>query len=240
MTDDERKKLLDINKERIEQAYLQFIAKGSTDPLIVALDVNCSIAKSLLAKVQDLTQHANPNEANPLIIFPISTEEAIKRFTPVNPTISNILNALAQMTRRTGVEKGCPVFSLIDGKPQTGIHALPTEPPKPIKEKPQSLPKYPLPKHEQTPLRTVTNFGTSEKLLQYLREHSDDIEKAVIPQMESLTLMNAGQSEGAVEVGMVLHMVEDRMIFLTPTDAEILLNDGILNRMEIKIELFRR
>ena len=42
------------------------------------------------------------------------------------------------------------------------------------------------------------------------------------------------------EVGMVLHLVDNAIRVIHYADAEILLNDGILNRMRIPIEFYRR
>jgi hypothetical protein len=83
------------------------------------------------------------------------------------------------------------------------------------------------------------DFGSSENLLVFIKEKSEDIEKAVIPQFLGLTIKKAGTPIGNYEVGMILHMIDGTRKLLTPEDAEIVLNDGILARMKIRIELFR-
>jgi hypothetical protein len=87
----------------------------------------------------------------------------------------------------------------------------------------------------------IEQFGDSEELLAFLKEKSDDIEKAVIPQNPTLVIVDK-QTRTAlmeIEVGMVLHMSNGHCKYIGPHDAEILLNDGILNRMRIRIELYR-
>jgi len=76
-----------------------------------------------------------------------------------------------------------------------------------------------------------TEFGDHDKLLAFLKEKSDDIEKAVIPQTPTLLIKQHGLPTMELEVGMVLHMSNGHNKYINPKDAEILLNDGILNRM---------
>ena len=83
-----------------------------------------------------------------------------------------------------------------------------------------------------------TDFGSSDALLAYIKNISDDIEKAVIPQTPEIFLTDGQRTIGHYPVGMVLYMVNTHMKFLHYKDAEILLNDGLLNRLRIRIELF--
>ena len=79
------------------------------------------------------------------------------------------------------------------------------------------------------------NTGNTEALVRLIQEQSDDIEKVVIPQYPFVVL------EGEqVEAGLIIHLVSGRLrIIPNKTDAEAVLNDGILNRMKIHIELGR-
>ncbi|MDB5344243.1 MAG: hypothetical protein JWP89_2620 [Schlesneria sp.] len=82
------------------------------------------------------------------------------------------------------------------------------------------------------------DFGGSEQLLAFIKERSDDIEKVVIPQMANLAITRSGIPVAETDkVGMIIHMISHRFL-IVPSDAELLLNDGILNRMNIKIELW--
>ena len=83
------------------------------------------------------------------------------------------------------------------------------------------------------------DFGDSDGVLAYIKERSDDIEKAVIPQMRSIDLVGKDGVVANIEAGLILHLCDGHKQFVTPVDAEIVLNDGILNRMRIRIELFR-
>ena len=81
-------------------------------------------------------------------------------------------------------------------------------------------------------------FASSEELLAFIKEKSDDIDRVVIPQMSELQISYRGMPVTKTDkVGMILHMI-DHMSVLVPSDAEMVLNDGILNRMNIKIELW--
>ena len=82
------------------------------------------------------------------------------------------------------------------------------------------------------------SFGSSEAVLRFIQERSEDIEKAVIPQFPTIVLSDGGEPEER-EAGLVLHMLDGYMTILHPKDAELVLNDGILTRMRIKIELYR-
>ena len=83
------------------------------------------------------------------------------------------------------------------------------------------------------------DFGSSEEALRYIQEKSEDIEKAVIPQMPSVVLSGPDARSTEVEAGLILHMINGHKKIVHPFDAELVLNDDILNRMRIKIELFR-
>lgn len=81
------------------------------------------------------------------------------------------------------------------------------------------------------------NAGDTPGLLRYLQERSDDIEKVVVPQHPYIVFPTTGER---VEAGLVIHLVGgDLKIIPNKQDAEAVLNDGILNRMKIKIELGR-
>jgi len=85
----------------------------------------------------------------------------------------------------------------------------------------------------------VEDFGSSEDALRYIQEKSEDIEKAVIPQTPTLVFSEPGKPGREFEVGMVLHMINGHKKIVHPVDAELVLNDGILNRMCIPIKLIR-
>jgi hypothetical protein len=84
-------------------------------------------------------------------------------------------------------------------------------------------------------------FSSSEELLRFVQERTDDIEKAVIPQHPFISVYDPKKPTAVTEVpaGMVLHLIGNDFRVIHPSDAELILNDGILNRMRIKIELGR-
>jgi len=81
------------------------------------------------------------------------------------------------------------------------------------------------------------NTGGTAETLQYIKEKSDDIEKVVIPQSQFIIFPKTGER---IEASLVLHLIGGALkIVPNKRDAEAVLNDGILNRMKIKIELGR-
>lgn len=80
----------------------------------------------------------------------------------------------------------------------------------------------------------------NENLLRYIEERQDDIEKAVIPQTPNVTVVTPhGKRLELPDVGLVLQLTGQALRAIHYVDAEILLNDGILNRMNIPIEFYR-
>jgi hypothetical protein len=95
---------------------------------------------------------------------------------------------------------------------------------------------------EQNGQFNLWNSGGTAELLRYLQEKSDDIEKVVIPQHPFITVYDRNNRQQAerVEAGLVVHWLNGKWTIVpNQQDAEAVLNDGILNRMKIKIELGR-
>lgn len=83
----------------------------------------------------------------------------------------------------------------------------------------------------------VHDFGDSQGVLAYIQNRSQELEHVIIPQLPSLTLTNDSVHYTNLEVGMVLELKGGGREFITPRDAEVVLNDGILGRMKVKILL---
>lgn len=87
---------------------------------------------------------------------------------------------------------------------------------------------------------TPFDFGSSEELLRYIQEKSDDIERVVIiPPGAVVTYMGVPQAP-IEEFKAMLYLCNGERKVIGTTDAEILLNDGILNRMKLKIEFLKK
>lgn len=81
-------------------------------------------------------------------------------------------------------------------------------------------------------------FGGSEALLRFIQERSEDIEKVVIcPPGYSLSYMGKQMSQPFPHFTMMLFFLSGERKIMHGDDAELLLNNGILSRMKIKIEL---
>lgn len=81
------------------------------------------------------------------------------------------------------------------------------------------------------------NLGSTEALVRYVQERSDDIEKAVLYPPGGVITNNGVVVRGPfVQFALVLHLA-DRTQAVFGNDVEAVLNDGILNRMRIRIEL---
>jgi hypothetical protein len=86
----------------------------------------------------------------------------------------------------------------------------------------------------------VMNFGSSEKLLRFVQEKSDDIEKAVVYCHDRIEITLPGRMPQVcptANIGMILYFPTSGPIAITKGDAALVLNDGILNRMGIRIEI---
>jgi hypothetical protein len=84
----------------------------------------------------------------------------------------------------------------------------------------------------------LVDFGGTEGVLRYIQERSDDIEKVIIPRSGFVTLRDreTGQ-ETHYEAGMVFHLVSGRYEMATSRDSLAILQDGILKRMNIPVEI---
>jgi hypothetical protein len=86
------------------------------------------------------------------------------------------------------------------------------------------------------------DFGTPEAVLRYIQERSDDIEKVVIPQTPTILIHDPKDPSGEISevaAGLVIHLVSGQLKIIHPETAPLILNDGILHRMRIRIELAR-
>ena len=77
---------------------------------------------------------------------------------------------------------------------------------------------------------------SGQQLLRLIQEKSDDIEKVVIPQSPGVLSFMGTPIASLEKYGMIIHMLQQRCLIGRP-DAELILNDGILSRMGIRIEL---
>jgi len=84
---------------------------------------------------------------------------------------------------------------------------------------------------------SMEDFGTTEKLIRFIQEKSDDLEFVEIPQSPTMVGVEDGIKVSQRIVGMILYFAGGKKSLLTSNDAEALLNDGLLNRMKIKIKL---
>jgi hypothetical protein len=88
-------------------------------------------------------------------------------------------------------------------------------------------------------MSTLHDFGDSQNVLRYIQEKSDDIQEVEIPLYPFGHLTQDGVPTGEVlhDVGLIVHCVKGNKLFIHKNDAELVLNDGILNRMKIPIKL---
>ena len=79
-------------------------------------------------------------------------------------------------------------------------------------------------------------FDTSGEMLDYLKEHSDSVEQALVYVFGFPEFTNAktGQKRTLKDVGMTLVLCDGRKMNLPRQHAVELLNDGLLSRMRIK------
>ena len=83
------------------------------------------------------------------------------------------------------------------------------------------------------------NFGSTELLIAFIKEKTDDLEKVVILP-PGARLRNKGETVYVEpDFSMMLYFIDGNRKQIFRHDTEILLNDGILSRMKIKIEFLK-
>jgi len=83
-------------------------------------------------------------------------------------------------------------------------------------------------------------FNSSDELLKYLRDKVDDIDSVVIPiNPAPMQITDAqGRPRRTMRgVGAQIRLCDGRFLLVHPQDAEMLINDGILQRLKIKCQL---
>lgn len=71
-----------------------------------------------------------------------------------------------------------------------------------------------------------------------MKARADDIASVGIPVSGPVSVLHRGQTLGPFQgMGMIVFMVSGDIHLLRPSRAELILNDGFLNRMRIKISL---
>jgi hypothetical protein len=81
------------------------------------------------------------------------------------------------------------------------------------------------------------DFGSTEALVSYIKERSDDLEIVVVPTRTPVLTYRGEAVADLSKIGMLLYFIGGGREMIVKSDAEVLPNDGILNRMKIKIEL---
>jgi hypothetical protein len=81
-------------------------------------------------------------------------------------------------------------------------------------------------------------FENDEEALRFLKERADDIASVAIPVGGPVAVLHEGKTLGPFHgVGMIVFMVTGDIHLFRPSRAELILNDGFLTRMRIKISL---
>ena len=81
-------------------------------------------------------------------------------------------------------------------------------------------------------------FKSEGELLEYLREHVDDIENVVIPVQEGIDFISpSGQRDRRKHVGAWIKLCSGGSLAIRREDAAMLITDGVLQRMKIKCVL---
>src|SRR5271155_201365 len=82
------------------------------------------------------------------------------------------------------------------------------------------------------------HFESDEDALRFLKERADDIANVGIPVGGPVAVLHKGKTLGPFHgIGMIVFMVNGDIHLLKPSRAELILNDGFLTRMRIRISL---
>ena len=90
---------------------------------------------------------------------------------------------------------------------------------------------------DDDPQAEFNDFGSTEALVKDIQERSDDITKVVLLRKKNALTRNGASFLDLSNTGMILHFVGGKARLVTIQDAQAILNDGILNRMKIRIEI---
>lgn len=84
-----------------------------------------------------------------------------------------------------------------------------------------------------------TDFGSTENVLRHIKERADDLLEAVIPLTPAVRIEPEETYPGLAmrNVGLILRYLDGSQSLIHKDAAELVLNDGILNRMKVKIRL---
>jgi hypothetical protein len=86
----------------------------------------------------------------------------------------------------------------------------------------------------------MPDYGSSERFLKEIQERSDDIEKIVLLPPGLIGTAGVRVDPPTEGISLLIRFLDGTgQRAIHPDDVEIILNDGILNRMRIKIEVFR-
>lgn len=80
---------------------------------------------------------------------------------------------------------------------------------------------------------------TEQQAFQYIQSYAPQIERAVVLSNALLIFSANGRPQQEREAGMVLHRADGEIRFLSRNVAELLLNEDLLRRLKIRIELPR-
>lgn len=82
------------------------------------------------------------------------------------------------------------------------------------------------------------HFDSDEDALRFLKSKADDILQVGIPISGPLEVRHQGKTIGPIHgIGMIVFMVSGDIHLFRPSRAEVILNDGFLTRMRIRIAL---
>jgi hypothetical protein len=84
----------------------------------------------------------------------------------------------------------------------------------------------------------IEQFHTDEEALHFLKARADDIAWVGIPVVGPVSVLQWDQMLGPYQgMGMIVFMVSGDTHLMRPSRADLILNDGFLDRMRIKINL---
>ncbi len=82
------------------------------------------------------------------------------------------------------------------------------------------------------------HFESDAAALQFLKDRADDIAQVAIPVGGPVVVQHQSRTLGPFKgIGMIVFMVSGDIHLLHPSRAELILNDGFLHRMRIRIRL---
>ena len=124
--DEQRARFLDLNIERIEQCYVQAVADGMQEPIVLALDTRDETARAVVEALPDLARMPSDDCENPGVVFAMPVDEARVRLGDVHQQTTFFIDHVVKMRELIAKKRTLVIFMMISFELiECKLHPLP-------------------------------------------------------------------------------------------------------------------